>query len=154
MDALNLQLGVPRVDSFVRKDFEAFKAQKAAEGGGRPIDGAGRACAPPPRPLACVGRASRPLQHPCLRGVCHTAPGEQLGARHAAWRSVCSATSAPPCAEPVVPCSAARHWSMRMPSALPTVPAPMLSSCKYVARKRSMRDPVGRNHTLVQPANS
>ncbi|KAK9825893.1 hypothetical protein WJX81_002516 [Elliptochloris bilobata] len=34
MDALNLQLGVPRVDSFVRKDFEAWKAQKAAEGGG------------------------------------------------------------------------------------------------------------------------
>lgn len=41
MDALNLQLGVPRVDSFVRKDFEAWKAQKAAEGGGP-----ARACAP------------------------------------------------------------------------------------------------------------
>lgn len=48
MDALNLQLGVPRVDAFVRKDFEAFKAQKAAESGARPIDGPGRTCALPP----------------------------------------------------------------------------------------------------------
>lgn len=47
IDALNLQLGVPRVDSFVRKDFQAFKAQMAAESGARPIEGATRTCEAP-----------------------------------------------------------------------------------------------------------
>jgi len=135
MDALNLQLGVPRVDSFVRKDFEAFKAQKAAEGGGRPIDGAGRACAPLLRPPARARLASRPLQRSCLLVESHMVPGEYSGARHAAWRPVCSISSAPPCAEPVAACSAARLCSKRTLSGLPTVPGPRgAAASAYLAR--------------------
>lgn len=55
MDALNLQLGVPRVDSFVRKDFEAWKAQKAAEGGGP-----ARTCAPALSAYSTVDNAGHP----------------------------------------------------------------------------------------------